>query len=64
MYVSWLIPLPVSVSLSESMFVKGVTEFVGCLTRDWSVVSSNPINGSRCFHEQERLSSLLSASWF
>ena len=29
------------------------------LTRDWLVVSSSPINGYRCFIEQERLPLLL-----
>ena len=32
----------------------------GCL----SVVSSSPIKGSRCFLEQETLSSLISTGWF
>ena len=42
----------------------GVTQLVARLTRNWSVVNSNPIKGSRCILELETLPLLLSTGWF
>ena len=41
-----------------------VAQWVGRLTRDRSVVCSNPIKGFRCFLEQRTLTSLLCTGWF
>ena len=40
-----------------------IVQWVASLTRNWSVLSSNPIKGSRCFTEQETLNSLRSTGW-
>ena len=41
-----------------------VTQWVARLTRNAEAVGSNPINGSRCFLEQDTLPLLLSTGWF
>ena len=53
-----------SVIISSDVSNNAVAQWVARLTRNVEIVGSNPINGPRCFLEQETLPLLLSTGRF
>ena len=68
--VYWAVYNDLNVNLSQILFFLasyiqgGVAQGVARLTRNEEVVGSSPIQGPRCFLEQETLPLLLSTGWF
>jgi len=62
--ISHLVPPRTVTHLFNASMMGCVPQWEACLTRNCSVVSSNPIKGFRYFIEQETLPSLLSPGLF